>query len=412
MLNTFDQIGGAARAASRLLQGERAQEIEVSLLVHHRTGKGEGTVCHAGPVRALVRRLKMGLGSLPVRSYPHAPLNNFTPAQLPDHLLAEIHSSDPDIVHLHWLGAGFMCIETLDKIHKPLLWTLHDSWPFTGGCHVPFDCTKYRQNCGSCPVLGSEMSQDLSRKTWNRKKRAWSGLDLTLVAPSRWLADCCRRSSLFGNLPVEVIPNGLDPRLFRPEDKPAARSRLKLPQDRKIILFGGMRAAEDRNKGLHLLLPALRILARSTTDYMAAAFSSHDGGDISESGMPLHAFGPIHDDRILRDLYSAADVFVAPSLMEAFCQTATEAMACGTPVVAFNATGLRDVVEHQKNGYLATPYESEDLARGIAWVLADEGRHQMLSRQARSKVETEFAIDKVARSYLELYARMLEGKAP
>lgn len=410
MLNSFDQIGGAARAASRLLQGERALGADASLLVHYRTGRAEGTVCQAGPVRALGRRLKMALGTLPVRRYPLAPLNNFSPALLPDHLLAEVNVGNPDIIHLHWLGAGALRIETLGKIKKPLVWTLHDSWAFTGGCHVSFECTKYLQNCGSCPVLGSENERDLSRQTWQRKVNAWRGLDLTLVAPSRWLAACCQSSSLFRDLPVEVIPNGLDTETFRPQDKQAAREQLGLPQERRIILFGGMRAADDKNKGLHLLLPALRSLAATFADFQSAAFSSHDSKAIPETGMPLRAFGPIKDDQTLTALYSAADVFVVPSLQEAFCQTATEAMACGTPVVAFNATGLQDVVEHQKTGYLAKPYESDDLARGIAWVLADGDRHQKLSRQARHKVTTDFALDKVARTYLRLYQRVLEGR--
>lgn len=410
MLNTFDEIGGAARATSRLLRGVRDFGLDSSLLVHYKTGDSADIICRAGRLRSLGRRLKMTLGTLPVRMYSKAPINNFSPAVLPDHLAAEVASINPDMVHLQWLGAGFLRVETLGKLNKPLIWTLHDSWAFTGGCHVPFDCTRYREKCGACPVLGTAKEKDLSRRVWNRKLKAWHNLNLTLVAPSRWLADCTRASSLFRETRIEVIPNGLDTELFSPRDKMSARKSLGLPQDSKIILFGAIRAASDPNKGFHLLLPALQSLGKKDSNLMVLAFSSFEKSAIPDPGIPVITLGMIQDDHKLALIYSAADVFVVPSIQEAFCQTATEAMACGTPVVAFAATGLLDVVEHQKNGYLAKPYESEDLAHGIAWVLSDEVRHHNLSLQARRKVETDFAIDKVAESYIRLYNSALEEK--
>ena len=411
MLNTFDEIGGAARAAARLLQGVRGLGIDSRLLVQYQTGRADGVISHAGRLRQLARRLKTVLGTLPVRMSSKAPENNFSPAMLPDHLVPEVAAVNPDLIHLHWMGAGFLRVETLGKLKKPLVWTLHDSWPFTGGCHVPFECTRYQQNCGACPVLGSTRDADLSRSTWDRKAQAWQALNLTLVAPSRWLADCARSSSLFRDVRVEVIPNGLDTGLFRPRRKEASRRLLGLPQDKKIILFGAIRAASDPNKGFHLLLPALQSLGKQASELMALVFSSFDKEAMHDAGMPVVDLGRIQDDEKLSLIYSAADVFVVPSIQEAFCQTATEAMACGTPVVAFAATGLLDIVEHQKSGYLAKPYDSEDLAHGIAWVLADEERHQSLSLQARRKVEADFSVDKVAQRYARLYDRVLMGKA-
>jgi glycosyltransferase involved in cell wall biosynthesis len=407
MLNTFDEIGGAARAASRLLQGVRDLGIDSSLLVQYRTGKADGVLSHTGRLRQLARHMKTALGTLPVRMSPKAPENNFSPAMLPDHLVPEAASVNSDIIHLHWMGAGFLRVETLGKLKKPLVWTLHDSWVFTGGCHVPFDCTRYRQQCGACPVLGSTREEDLSRRTWARKAQAWRNLDLTLVAPSRWLAECSMSSSLFRDVPVHVIPNGLDTGQFRPRGKEFSRKRLGLPQDRKIILFGAIRAASDPNKGLHLLLPALRSLGDQASDLMALAFSSFDRGVMPDLGMPMTGLGRIQDDEKLSLIYSAADVFVVPSIQEAFCQTASEAMSCGTPVVAFGATGLLDVVEHQKCGYLAEPYDIVDLAHGIAWVLENEERRTVLSTHARRKAIADFSLDKVAKRYVGLYESVL-----
>jgi glycosyltransferase involved in cell wall biosynthesis len=256
-------------------------------------------------------------------------------------------------------------------------------------------------------VLGSSCENDLSRWTWNRKERAWRNLDLTLVAPSRWLADCARSSSLFRDFRVEVIPNGLDTETFRPGDKEGARNTLGLPQDKKIILFGAVRAISDPNKGLHLLIPALQVFSKESSDTLAAVFSSLDGREMPDLGMPAVFLGRIHDDRKLAEIYAAADVFVAPSIQEAFCQTAAEALACGTPVVAFGATGLLDVVEHQRCGYLAQPYDAGDLACGIAWVLEDMDRHAELSIRARQKVKAEFSLDKVSDRYVAMYRQLL-----
>jgi glycosyltransferase involved in cell wall biosynthesis len=407
MLNTFDEVGGAARAAVRLLGGVRGLGVDAGLLVQFKSGQAKEVISSPSPLRKAARHLKVLLGLMPVRTYPNKPENNFSPALLPDHLVTEIAGVDPDIVHLHWLGAGFLRVETLRKLGQPLVWTLHDSWAFTGGCHVPFDCARYRQSCGACPVLGSSRERDLSRWTWNRKKRAWRDLNLTVVAPSRWLADCARSSSLFRDVRVEVIPNGIDTGAFQPMDKEQARNLLGLPKDRKIILFGGIRGTSDPNKGFHLLQPALQTLGRDSSDLLALVFSSFESAKLPEMGMPAVYLGPIHDDRKLAAIYSAADAFVAPSMQESFCQTAVEAMACGTPVVAFRATGLLDVVEHQRSGYLAQPYDSDDLARGIAWILEDRDRHAELSLQARQKVEAEFSIDKVSGRYITLYRELL-----
>ena len=407
MLNTFDEVGGAARAAVRLLSGVRGLGIDAGLLVQFKFGNSDHVICNRNPLRKLARRLKGFLGMLPVRMYPNRPENNFSPALLPDNVSAEIGEINPDIIHLHWVCAGFLRVETLGRLGKPLIWTLHDSWAFTGGCHVPFDCKRYLQSCGACPVLGSSREKDLSRWTWKRKERAWRDLDLTLVAPSRWLADCARSSSLFRDVRVEVIPNGLDTETFRPGDKEGARNSLGLPQDKKIILFGAVRAISDPNKGLHLLIPALQAFSKGSSDTLAVVFSSLDGREMPALGMPAVFLGRIHDDRKLAAIYTAADVFVAPSIQEAFCQTAAEALACGTPVVAFGATGLLDVVEHQRCGYLAQPYDVGDLARGIAWVLEDMVRHAELSFRARQKVKAEFSLDKVSDRYVAMYRQLL-----
>jgi glycosyltransferase involved in cell wall biosynthesis len=407
MLNTFDETGGAARAAVRLLRGVREHNIDAKLLVQFKTGSKKDVICNHDPLRKLFRRLKVFLGLLPVRLYPNKPENNFSPSLLPDNKPAEISRINPDIIHLHWLCAGYMRIETLAKLNKPLIWTLHDSWAFTGGCHVPFDCKKYQQSCGACPVLGSARQNDLSRRTWERKAKAWKDLDLTVITPSRWLADCARSSSLLRDARVEVIPNGLDTGTFYPGDREQARNLLRLPMDRKIILFGAAWADSDTNKGLHLLKGALQVLAKDSSDLMTLLFGADDFAEMKDLGMPAVCLGRIYNDESLAAIYSAADVFVAPSMLENFPNTVMEAMACGTPCVAFRQGGVPDLIEHNVSGYLAEPYEIKDLAQGIAWVLEDKARHAELSRRSCLRVETRFDLNKIAQRYSDLYQKQL-----
>lgn len=407
LLNTFDQLAGADRAARRLYAGLRRIGVEARLLVHFKRGENPEVLCFSSPWRNLLRRLKLYLGLLPVRLYPQRPENNFTPALLPDRLPERVAGLAPDLIHLHWLGAGFCRIESLARFDRPLLWTLHDSWPFTGGCHVPGPCERYRERCGACPVLGSSREEDLSRWTWRRKERAWRELPLTLVAPSRWMAERARASALFRERRIEVIPNGIDTEIFRPMDKEAARSRLGLPPERPVILFGAVNALDDPNKGWELLRPALELVARERPEALAVVFGGRAPTEPSP-GLETIFLGRLENDADLLAAYGAADVFVAPSLQESFCQTVLEAMACAVPTVAFRAGGPLDLIEHERSGYLAAPYEVADLAHGLLWVLEDAGRRAALAEGARTKAVDDFALEAVARRYAQLYRELLE----
>ena len=407
-LSTFDESGGAARAAFRLHKGLKATGIDTQMLVQFKAGDSRDIIGARTPIRRMLRDFRPHLDALPVRFYPNKPVASFSPALLPDNLVRQVKEIDPDIVHLHWLGAGFMRVETLRRFNKPLIWTLHDSWAFTGGCHVPGDCLKYRQSCGACPVLGSPRDHDLSRWIWRRKQKSWCDLPFTVVAPSTWLAGSAGTSSLFHDKQIETIPNGLDLQSYRPIDKRLARKLLILPQDKKLILFGAMSSTRDRNKGFHLLVPALRELAGMGWRDRAGllVFGSSEPDAPLDLGMDAHYMGHLHDDISLALLYAAVDVFVFPSIQEALGYTAMESMACGTPCVAFNQGGVPDLIDHEHNGYLARPFEPGDLAQGIAWILEDEERWQTLSLLARQKIVENFGFEKVAARYLDLYRKI------
>lgn len=409
-LNTWDSVGGAARAAFRLLKGVQGTGVNARMLVQNKGGDDNTviglrtSVCHGG------RLSREFFDALCLEFYPGREKIPFTAAYVPDNLSSKVMHLNPDIIHLHWIGDGFMRLESMKRFNRPLVWTLHDSWAFTGGCHVPFDCTRYRQACGKCPRLGSMRECDLSRWVWRRKMIAWQGLNLTVVTPSRWLADCAGTSSLFRDKRIEIIPNGLDLQRYKPVDRNLARELLSLPKNKKLILFGGLNSTSDRNKGFHLLLTALREMAElgwnNSTELIV--LGSSIPAYALDFGLKATYMGKLHDDVSIALMYAAADVFVAPSIQENLPNTIMESMACGTPCVAFNQGGVPDLIEHEKNGYLARPFEPDDLAQGITWVLEDEDRRRALSFQARQKVEREFSIEKVAQRYTALYGEIMQ----
>jgi glycosyltransferase involved in cell wall biosynthesis len=276
-----------------------------------------------------------------------------------------INRLNPDLVHLHWFNKGMLSIVTLAKIEKPIIWTLHDMWAFTGGCHYTGNCTRYLQLCGECPQLGSHKIQDWSYRIQQEKVKFFQNLSIHLVSPSHWLAQCVHASGLFKKATLSVIPNGLNLKTYSPQGKAQVRSKFNLPAEQPLILFGAMNLNEVR-KGFILLKQALAILKNSNIVSNPALLTF--GSDIPESeslGFQVYSMGFISSENHLAEIYSAADVFVAPSLQDNLPNTVMESLACGTPVVAFDIGGMPDMIEHQKNGYLAKPYDVTDLAHGI-----------------------------------------------
>ncbi len=257
-LSTYEGVGGAAKAAIRLHRALREEGHDSRVLVQSRDG-GDYTILSAeGKISRFLSPLRPYLDALPLRVRQGCPKGPFTLGWLPDRLNSRIARVDPDIVHLHYLGKGFLRIESLASIMKPMIWTLHDSWPFTGGCHTPLGCDKYRARCGSCSLLNRSFAGDLSATGWERKRKVYEGTWMTVVAPSTWMADCARSSSLLREFPVQVIHHGIDTRRFQPINQGVARKVFGFPPGKKILLFGACDALLDGNKGFRFLQAALR----------------------------------------------------------------------------------------------------------------------------------------------------------
>jgi glycosyltransferase involved in cell wall biosynthesis len=404
ILSTFDISGGAARAAFRLHNGLKDININSRMLVEYKASNDNTVIGARNKLEKWLNQMRPTLDNLPLKLYPKHDYGSISPQWFPDFIDSQIKHLSPDIINIHWT-CGYVKIESIAKFNQPLIWTLHDMWAFTGGCQYSLECDRYINSCGACMQLHSENEQDLSRWVWKRKAASWQNLDLTIVTPSHWLAKAASQSSLLKNYPIKVIPNGIDIEKYKPIDKNTARKWLNLPLDKQLILSGA--ATNSYRKGMQLLSMALQNLSsdyKNKVELVAFGCLQPSEGlrGNFKGDFKCHYMGNLHDDISLALVYAAADVFVAASIQDNLPNTIMEALACGTPCVAFNIGGMPDMIEHQANGYLAQAYDVEDLAQGIAWILSHNSAQKIRDR-ARVKVEQEFNLELQARRYLSLF---------
>jgi len=411
IVNTYDILGGAARTAYRLHRSLLSAGIDSKMLVQTKKSDDYTVIpvygdSKIGKAFSLIRPT---LDQIPLKFYKNRIKIPFSPAWVPfSKVIEKINEINPDIVHLHWVAVGMIRIEDLPQINKPIVWTLHDEWAFTGGCHYSWNCERFSNSCGACPVLGSDEEYDLSKKVWIRKNKVFKKINMVIVCPSKWLYDCSKKSSLLKDKRHKVIPNPIDVDLFKPVDKSISRKIWNLPQDKKLIAFGAISATSDIRKGFKELSKALYKIA-DKKNIELVVFGSSKPKNPPDFGFKTHYLGHLHDDVSLVTLYSAVDVVVVPSLQENLSNTIMESLACGTPVVAFNVGGNSDMIEHLKNGYLAKPFDTDDLKNGIEWVL-NTPNYDELCKNAREKVLREFDSKIVAKRHIELYEEVLENK--
>lgn len=408
IVNTQDIEGGAARAAYRLHQALLVRGVDSKMLVQAKTSDDYTVIRPESVFQKVFNKIRPFLDTLPARRYKNRQSMLFSPAWVPfSSVVNEINDFAPDVVHLHWVAGGILRIEDLTKIKAPIVWSLHDDWVFTGGCHIKWQCEHYKNNCGLCPRLGSKQENDLSRSVFERKKKTFDKLtDMTIIGVSKWLSECATQSALLKNHHILNLPNLLNTQTYAPFDKKRARELLNLPQEKRLVLFGAMSAVSDRNKGFNELSKAL--LKVDADDTELVVFGSSKPEQEPAFKQRAHYVGRLHDDVSLRVLYCAADIMVVPSLQEAFGQTAMEAMACGTPVVAFATSGLLDIVDHRVNGYLAKPFDIDDLAYGMEWLMKAPNYNE-ISSNSRQKIIDKFDSKTVVESYLKLYQEVAKS---
>lgn len=405
ILSTFDQQGGAAKAAFRLHCSLLKSNIDSNMLVQLKENQNSKVVTPTKRYSRQLAKLKALFNFVPLWFYKSKIhfSTSFTPSY---DIIKKIQMMQPDIVHLHWIGAGMLKIEDLMKIKSPIVWSLHDNWAFTGGCHVVWQCENYRNNCGKCPNLKSQNENDLSRKQWNRKQKVYEKLNqMTIVGLSTWISNMAKESALFKNKKVITLPNPIDTNFFRPQDSSEGRLKWNLPMHKKIIVFGANWADSDINKGYNKLFNSINMLEM---DVEIAIFGMDKPSNSLKFKFKTHYLGFIKEESELRLLYNSANVTLVPSLQENLSNVIMESMSCGTPVVGFNVGGNSDMIEHKVNGYLAQPYQIEDFSKGIEWVLKNENDLE-LRKSSRKKIKSEFDSNSISLKYKNLYEEILNA---
>ena len=408
IVNTSERTGGAAVAANRLMMALNNNGVKAKMLVRDKESD-----------------------SLTVVGLPKSPMLNwhflwerlviffhcrFSRKHLFEIDLANSGSDitklrefqEADVIHLHWINQGMLSLSGIRKIlksGKPVVWTMHDIWPATAICHLTLNCRNFTTHCHNCRLLpGKGSSSDLSTSVWRKKEKMLEDSSIYFVTCSHWLEQEAKASALLRGQKIVSIPNPIDTHIYRSGDKQTARKNLGLPEDKRLILFVSQRVT-NKNKGMDYLIDACRQLK----DYELVILGGHAEEVVDQLPLKAHPLGYVNDERRIVEIYQAVDVFVLPSLSENLPNTIMEAMACGVPCVGFKVGGIPEEIDHKRNGYVAEYRDSDDLARGIRWILS-EADYDQLSQEAVRKVAHSYSQQSVAISYLDVYHQAMDFK--
>lgn len=395
-----DDIGGAGRAARRIHAALQQQGVDSKVIVLEKYDQNDcQRVLNNKIARTIFKVIRKGYQKKSASQYELVRFSELGYG-LPLDKVKEIQEAD--IVHLHWINYSFISNHALERLfkNKKIVWTLHDMWPFTAGCYYDSECGQYKKGCHACQLI--KQDNGVSENAWKKKKSLYEKAnDLTFVGCSKWITDCAAQSMLTKRFSCINIPNPIDTSVFYEEDREKTRKKLGAKEDEKIIVFGAMTADSDERKGYRYLLEALNELSKLEQNYRAVVFGNKGELHFDGLNIPVTGLGMIHDDNKLRKIYSAADVFVAPSVQENLSNAVMESLSCSTPVAAFDIGGMSDMIDHKETGYLAKPFDAADLAAGIAYSAA----HPQMRRNARRKVEESFGMSVVGKQYKALYQK-------
>ena len=417
LINTSDAGGGAPAACLRLLKALNEQPgIDASLLVQQKkTGDPRVQSIDHTALDRKFSEFNFLYERLPFIAFHERDKSvrfAFSTANAGKSIAREKLVQEADILHLHWTNSGFLSIKKLKELlslGKPIVWTLHDMWTFTGGCHYSGECDHFKDQCGNCFFLRKPGPDDLSHSGWLKKADMYSATkNISFVACSKWLGGVAQQSSLLKDYNIQAIPNPIDTTIFSPKKKDGIRAKRNIDPNKKIILFGAANI-NDRRKGISYLVDALQLLKlnyKIDEQVEMVIFGKNKSFDTASLPFRVHELNLITSQQEIAEVYSMADVFVTPSIEDNLPNTVMESLSCGTPVVAFDTGGIPEMVDHLQNGYLAKFKDSNDMAKGLYEMLyaADPAG---LMQNARNKVLSEYNNQTVAGQYINLYQSLL-----
>jgi glycosyltransferase involved in cell wall biosynthesis len=411
-LSHYDRKGGACIAAYRQHQALRATGVDSVMWVRHKVTNDPHVFEYSPPsdlftrTNRVVRRRRLSFYKKQVRLHrlvggifdDRTEYGGGELLDLPPH----------DVINVQF-SQGFVDLPALlAKIPTttPIVFTLHEMSMFTGGCSYAYDCRGFEKQCGNCPQLKTGQANDYSRQSWQRKQQAYSKrnqANLHYAADSHWIAREAAKSSLLKNHAVSTMHYGVDTTIFRPLDAATCKKILGMPTDRPVIAFAAVSVA-DKRKGVSCLIEAIQKMKEKP---FLLTWGASFPPELEE--LPHLHLGSIDSEHLLATVYNAADVFVIPSIEEAFGQTALESLACGRPVVGSDVGGIPDMVRDGDTGLLVEPSNAVHLAEALDQLAQDQDKREQMGSNARELVLREFSFQKNAESYLELYQSMMNS---
>lgn len=416
IINTSERTGGAAIAANRLMEALKNNGINAKMLVRDKQTEQTSVVELKKSWWQVWRFIWERIVIWQANRFKKHNLFSVDIANTGADISLLPEFTQADVIHLHWINQGMLSLKDIRRIvdsGKPIVWTMHDMWPFTGICHYAGECDKYSTHCQNCPQLYKGGKKDISYRTFEKKKELFNGAQITFVACSRWLEALAKKSELLKEQQITNIPNAINTNLFMPRDKQQAREKCHLPLDKKLLLFGSMKIT-DKRKGIDYLVDACKIIAAQHPEFCkklgVVVLGKQSELYASLFPFPIYPMDYVSNEKELVDIYNAVDLYVTPSLQDNLPNTIVEAMACGIPCVGFNVGGIPQMIDHLHNGYVAEYQSSEDLANGIHWTLT-EGEYGNLSEEAYRKALSSYSEGTISMKYIDIYNKITGNHA-
>lgn len=414
IVNTSERTGGAAIAAYRLKEALNRNGVKAKMLVRDKQSQEITVSVLKKSWRHRVQFLWERFVIWKNNCFSKNNLFQVDIANTGTDITTLPEFQEADVIHLHWINQGFLSLNNINKIihsGKPIIWTMHDMWPFTGICHYSGTCTRYQTACQDCPMLRKNGTNDLAAKIFRKKQRMLQGAHITFVACSKWLEELAKQSTLLQGQKITSIPNTINAAVFQKLPTVASRQKFRLPTDQKLILFGSMKIT-DKRKGADYLIEACQILIRKHPEHkdrMAIVMVGLEAQRMATMfPFPVYAIDYISDEKQMASLYAAVDAFVTPSLEDNLPNTIVEAMSCGTPCIGFRTGGIPEMIDHKTNGYIADYKNAEDLAEGIHYLL-EEADSRKFSEAALHKATSTYNESHIAMQYIHLYNQTNSG---
>ncbi len=413
LLSYHNHNGGAAIACGRLHDALEKAGHHVKLLVQEKTGEDPSISLASSPWKKWMAFLRFVAERLYFARFERDKSIRFlfNPGIFGQDISQHPAVQEADIIHLHWVNFGFLSIDSIEKLlqlNKPIFWTLHDMWAFTGGCHHSGSCQSFEQACGHCKFLAKPKSQDLSQQLWAKKNKQFHYPNLHIITCSDWLGNRAKSSSILQRAPIKTIANPIDVNIFQPGDATQAKISLGLNPNKQYLLFVAMRVSAPE-KGFSYLKTAIQQWSEQHPD-MAKQTELLVVGEISDPdimqslALNIHTLGKVQDVSTMILAYQSAAMFITPSLEENLPNTIMEAMACGTPCLGFQVGGIPEMIDHQTNGYVAQKLDAADLCQGITYILPHSYE---LGLEARKKVISQYEASIIAQKHLQFYQTSL-----